>query len=165
MRAIVGTVQTEYPSTSPKLADQQTSIVVTTESQEVLRELHEFAANETLRQGVPFPFRLITNHRDIAQNTGYLEHIADHPTIKADNAMLSAVSSLKAQLSNRVTVGNCCSNFHLLLSDILSEGCGAATEGKFQCLQDHKDPEFRICCAWDKSTECQARRNLTHTTK
>jgi hypothetical protein len=139
----------------------ETNIVVTTESQRVLRELEEFASNDTLRKSVPFPFRFVTNHRDVAQDTGYLEHIADHPTLTADKAMLSALSSLKAQLATSITVGNCCSNFHLLLSDLLSEGCGARKDSNFQCLQDHDDPEFRICCGWDKSTECRARRNQT----
>jgi hypothetical protein len=145
-----------------RLAGQpETSIIVTTESQRVLRELKDFASNDTLRESIPFPFRFVTNHRDVAQDTGYLEHIADHPTLTADKAMLSALSSLKAQLATSVTVGNCCSNFHLLLSDLLSEGCGARKESNFQCLQDHDDPEFRICCGWDKSTECQGRRNQT----
>lgn len=161
MRAIAGTVQHDDRYRYPSSQQRETSIIVTTESQKVLREMNEFASNTTLQSSVPFPFRLVTNHHDVAQDTGYLEDIADHPTLTADAAMLSAVSSLKVQLSTRVTVGNCCSNFHLLLADLLSEGCGAVPDSTFQCLQDHPDPEFRICCAWDKSPECHARRNQT----
>jgi hypothetical protein len=160
----VGNIWTKHPN-SRLPGRRETSIVVTTESQRVLHELNEFALNDTQRQSVPFSFRFVTNNRDVAQDTGYLEHIADHPTLTADKAMLSALSSLKAQLGTSVTVGNCCSNFHLLLSDLMSEGCGARRDSKFQCLQDHDDPEFRICCGWDKSTECRARRNQTKSLK
>jgi hypothetical protein len=64
--------------------------------------------------------------------------------------MLSAMSSLKAQLLPRITIGNCCSNFHALLNDFLSEGCGAASENRFLCLQEYEDPALRVCCGWHK---------------
>ena len=48
-----------------------------------------------------------------------------------DANMLSSMSSLKAQLLPRLSIGNCCSNFHTLLSDFLVEGCGAASENTF----------------------------------
>jgi hypothetical protein len=64
--------------------------------------------------------------------------------------MLSAISSLKAQLLPRITIGNCCSNFHTLLNDFLSEGCGAASDNTFLCLQENEDPILRVCCGWHK---------------
>lgn len=156
-----------------------TSVLVTTESQTVLREQRYFAAmhsnlsnnsTRTLRKSqentsgdddVFVPYRFITNHRDVVQDTGYLKDIAGNEHIKADEAMVSALSSLRAQLTAKVTVGNCCSNFHLLLSDLLYVGCGINSKQTFQCLQDNEDPELQVCCSWDMSIRCQARRNRT----
>ena len=66
----------------------------------------------------------------------------------ADEVMVSALSSFKAQLLPRVSIGNCCSNFHVLLNDFLSEGCGAARDNTFVCLQEYDDPLLRVCCGW-----------------
>jgi hypothetical protein len=70
--------------------------------------------------------------------------------------MLSAVSSLMLQLYPRISIGNCCSNFHTLLNDFLSDGCGAASDNTFVCLQEYKDPRLRVCCGWFK--DCKAGR-------
>lgn len=64
--------------------------------------------------------------------------------------MLSSMASLRAQLLPRISIGNCCSNFHALLNDFLFEGCGAASDNTFLCLQEYKDPELRVCCGWHK---------------
>jgi hypothetical protein len=132
-----------------------TSIVVTTESRQVIDNLNRFIDHQGNKTA--FPARFVTNKHDILQDSGYLHHQHGRE-YTAQDAMLSAISSLKLQMATRRTVGNCCSNFHLLLADLLSEGCGLAHE-QFICMQDHPDPEFRICCQWDKSSECQLRRN------
>ena len=75
----------------------------------------------------------------------------------ADTIMLSAMSSLKAQLLPTLTIGNCCSNFHALLNDFLSEGCGAARDSQFLCLQEYEDPMLRVCCGWHR--QCIAEKN------
>jgi len=64
--------------------------------------------------------------------------------------MLSSISSLKLQLMARVSIGNCCSNFHAMLSDLMLAGCGAASDNKFMCLQEYDDPLLRVCCGWHK---------------
>ena len=124
-----------------------THLIVTTESR-------------SIQEAVPDEPRFILNHHDVTQDTGYLDEPVVNTT--ADRVMLSALSSLKLQLQSRVTLGNCCSNFHLLLKDLLWEGCGAFPTHNFQCLQDHADPRFRLCCSWDKSDECLARRKDGH---
>jgi hypothetical protein len=48
----------------------------------------------------------------------------------------------------RVTLGNCCSNFHILINDFLMEGLGAASSNDFSCFQELPDVELRICCGW-----------------
>lgn len=72
--------------------------------------------------------------------------------------MLSSMSSLKLQLLPRVSVGNCCSNFHAMLNDFLSEGCGAAKFNSFLCLQEHDDPLLQICCGWHH--DCIQRKRM-----
>lgn len=72
----------------------------------------------------------------------------DVTTNDADAIMISALSSLKAQLLPRLSIGNCCSNFHILLNDFLSEGCGAASTNTFQCIQESEDPLLVVCCGW-----------------
>ena len=86
-------------------------------------------------------------------------------TLDADAVMLSAVSSLKAQLMANVVIGNCCSNFHQLLRELIGQGCGGAGIGgghvgstTFYCLQDHPNPDYRLCCSWDKSSRCMEKR-------
>jgi hypothetical protein len=136
------------------------SVVVTTESKSVLREQAAFASNPILGNGL-FDFQFILNHRDVAQDTGYLEifdQFTNESEAKSDSIMVSAMASLRLQLMTRVTLGNCCSNFHLLLKDLLFEGCGSCKQNTFQCLQDHGNAKFRVCCTWDKSSECLARR-------
>jgi hypothetical protein len=66
----------------------------------------------------------------------------------ADSFMLSAMSAIKLQLLPRISIGNCCSDFGRMLNDYLSEGCGAASDNDFLCLQEYHDPTLRICCSW-----------------
>jgi hypothetical protein len=70
--------------------------------------------------------------------------------------MISALSSLKAQLLPRVTIGNCCSNFHILLNDFLMEGCGVASTNTFYCMQETDDPLLVVCCGWQH--DCHDRK-------
>jgi hypothetical protein len=71
---------------------------------------------------------------------------------------------LKLQMLPRVTLANCCSNFHILLNDFLMEGLGAAASNDFTCFQELPDPELRICCGWHKdciASRAAALANLT----
>jgi hypothetical protein len=129
---------------------EASSVIVTTESQSIRREQQAYNAS-------PLGSRIVINHRDVTQDTGYLEKESS-TGVQADDVMLSVMSSLKLQLMTRVTLGNCCSNFHVMLKDLLFEGCGSTTTNTFQCLQDHANPRYRVCCAWDKSPDCLARR-------
>lgn len=132
-----------------------TTVIVTTESNHVLQEQHDWAQTSSVR--------FLLNHKDVVQNTGFISDISAS-SISADAAMISALSSLKAQLRTGLVLGNCCSNFHLLLKDLISVGCGATTTAAFQCLQDHEQEEFRMCCTWDRSERCILRREHNETT-
>eukprot|EP00548_Thalassiothrix_antarctica_P000152 CAMPEP_0194143908 /NCGR_PEP_ID=MMETSP0152-20130528/13007_1 /TAXON_ID=1049557 /ORGANISM="Thalassiothrix antarctica, Strain L6-D1" /LENGTH=173 /DNA_ID=CAMNT_0038843517 /DNA_START=335 /DNA_END=852 /DNA_ORIENTATION=- len=146
---------------------QLTSIVLTTESQSVLRDKEDFFNNSDpnlIKSILPFEYDFVTNEdHDVMQETGHPKEHFDSYTkkekedITSDHIMLSMISSLKLQLMAKYTIGNCCSNFHLLLFHFLQSGCGAAQDNVGQCLQENEDAEFRLCCAWGKSEECTAK--------
>ena len=144
---------------------KQVSIVLTTESASVLKEKDAFMENKSLVEKIaPFPFEFVINEFDIQQDSGnpkfnIPEHNLDTELKEnnADEVMLSMVSSLQLQLLTRYTIGNCCSNFHRLLFELLDGGCGAAYQISLECLQENENPDFRICCVWDNSPECQKR--------
>jgi len=142
------------------------SIILTTESDSVLKEKDAFMADvDRVRQLVPFPFEFVLNNFDIHQDTGNpLDNVPEHnldvvlEENNADQVMLSMVSSLQLQLLARHSRGNCCSNFHRLLFELLDGGCGASYERGLECLNYNEDPELRICCLWDQTEECKAKK-------
>jgi hypothetical protein len=133
--------------------DADPSIVFTTESTAMQEEQRLFATNTSARSRYP-AFQFVTNSHDVTPDSGRFRDVAKN--VSADEAMLSAFSSLQLQLTARVSIGNCCSNFHRMLQDYLIEGCGAASDSYFHCLQEDDDPELRVCCF--KSKSCIATR-------
>jgi hypothetical protein len=133
------------------------AVVFTSEAKGMVQEQKEFATNATLQQDFPFRFQFFTNNFDVTPDTGFVQdNKKTKMSFTADESMLSAVTSLKFQLLPRVSLGNCCSNFHVLLNDFLVEGLGAASENSFKCLQEFKDPRLKICCGWHH--ECKKKR-------
>jgi len=123
----------------------------------MVKEQEGFLDNATARGSIPFRFRVVTNKRDITPDTGF---ITRRDSFSRDDQMLSAVSTLKFQLTSRMSIGNCCSHFHVLLQNLLAGGCSAARSGDhiFHCMQDNEHPALRICCTWDQ--ECQREKQL-----
>jgi hypothetical protein len=130
-------------------------IFVTSESKEVYSELRDLM-NDTEKSS-RFPFRFILNDNDVQQGTGrFRADPKSFPNVTADDMMISALSTLQLQLGSGIVRANCCSNFHDLMGDFLKIGAGATTEIDFQCLNQMKDPRFRICC-W-KTGHCMKQR-------
>jgi hypothetical protein len=138
------------PPSSTAITNADPSIVFTTESTAMQEEQRLFATNTSTRSQYP-AFRFVTNSHDVTPDSGRFSRVAKKVNVSADEAMLSAMSSLQLQLAARVSIGNCCSNFHRMLQDYLSEGCGAASDSYFHCLQEDDDPELRVCCFKSKS--------------
>jgi hypothetical protein len=137
------------------------TLIVTTESLAVVDEIDRFKANETAQSILPYVFHILTNEQDVTPDTGYIPSLllgTPNVSFTTDEALLSAVSSLQYQLSAQVTIGNCCSNFHVLLADLLAAGCGAAANHTLHCLQEHEDPHFRVCCGWFRN--CKEEKRL-----
>lgn len=144
--------------------DVVASIIVTSESAQVQEEQQLYLKGDSVNES-PIPFQFVNNDFDLHQGTGNPEMMTSRVTNAThDEFMLSAISSLKLQLHARYTVGNCCSNFHLLLFDFLEEGCGPAKDQEAECMQENEDPEFRLCCRWSKTEECDRKRNNNITT-
>lgn len=138
--------------------DAVANIILTTEDESVMNDMHKFES--TTRSSFDyFSHRFITNKKDVLQGTGLANDFEKSSrNITADQVMLSSVAALKLQLSAKYTIGNCCSNFHNLLFDFVRDCCGAAPDSTATCLQEMDEPEFRVCCSWDKSDECVAKR-------
>ena len=121
------------------------TIVLTTESREMMTDMQAYAEQKP-------GLTVLTNSHDKDRDSGGGTSI--RKVIESDILMLSAISSLQLQLATRATIGNCCSNFHVMMLTFLSEGLGAAKEHHFHCLQEEDDPEFLVCC-W-KGPRCTA---------
>jgi hypothetical protein len=152
----------DYDSTTTENSSTPftTDIIVTSESPDVFQDLRDFQERENNHQhkNLSFPFKFVTNDMDVLQNTGNPSKMSTTASSKED-IIVSALASLKMQFYAKYSVGNCCSNHHLLLFDFLSEGCGASdSDHVANCMQDHEDERFRICCGWTKTEECLARR-------
>ena len=148
-----------HDSTNAANSSSYANIILTSESLDVLEAKKAFhQENSTSRQNLSFPFRFITNSFDVLQNTGNPSKMSSEEN-NMEDIILSTLTSLKMQFYAKYSVGNCCSNHHLLLFDFLAAGCGAgATDHVANCMQDHEEEKFRICCGWTKTDECLSRR-------
>jgi hypothetical protein len=136
------------------------SLIVTSEAP-AIRKAQATFEKQRPRGLLTFNFRFVNNDYDHSQGTGnplLMGKEVTNKTVTMDEIMLSAVSSLKIQLHARYTIGNCCSNFHLLIFDFLRDGCGASRDQLSECMQDNEDPEFRLCCQWSRTDECLAKK-------
>jgi hypothetical protein len=95
---------------------------------------------------------IIMNREDVLQDTGRPR--TPKYRSQADAIMESTLVAIKLQLHTKFTLGNCCSNFHLVLFDLLKEGCGLSETQ--QCLQETTNPAYHVCCQWTNTEECSS---------
>ena len=148
-----------YPKNSDN-STHLTNIILTSESPDVFEAQRLFQERSNAnRTNISFPFKFVTNAFDVHQNTGQPSRMESSSEITKEDILVSSLSSFKMQFYAKYNVGNCCSNFHILLFDFLSGGCGASGSGHVaNCMQDHEDERYRICCPWSKLDECKAKR-------
>jgi len=141
-------------SSLPMKEGKKRTVILTSESKEMLEARHRYNVDKKI------PFTLIANDKDVAQGTGNPKDYDKMSlwNVTADDIMLSTLSSLNMQLMAATTVGNCCSNFHKLMEGLLIRGCGAAQRNHFECLQDNKNPDYRVCCQWSNNQECEDKK-------
>jgi hypothetical protein len=85
------------------------TILFTTEAAQTVREQESYS-NTSSRN-------FLINTRDVVPNTGLISQVADEQRFTADENMLSVITTLSFQLLPRATLGNCCSNFHMLMNE------------------------------------------------
>ena len=136
--------------------NQTIPIMLTSEAKGILKQGAEWnQQSQPTPDWQRAPLHFLHNDRDIAQGTGFMMRT---PLEQRDEIMLSSLSSFRAQLTHRVVLGNCCSNWHKLMGMVLQAGCGRHWDAEFTCLQQHPDPQFRLCCGWTNTQFCQDRR-------
>ena len=132
------------------------TVLITTESTDILEQERAWVNSKMRPSWQRIGMHFVHNSFDVTQDTGLIRSVSPNHS-SADEVMLSSLSSLRAQLSHRVVLGNCCSNFHRLIQMLVNNGCASDWNAEFVCLQDHPNEAYRLCCAWDKSDKCTAR--------
>jgi hypothetical protein len=130
------------------------TIVLTSESAMILE------SRKSYENVSSFPFRFIVNPADVMQGSGNPGSYKSMQkmNVTADDIMFSTVSSIAFQMMCKVVVANLCSNFHKMMIGFIHRGLSAAYNPIMSWLQENEIPEFRICCAWSGSDECNQRR-------
>ena len=109
------------------------TILFTTESIKMAKAQKSFCEANTNATNIaattrhPFRFEgsILTNFKDVTPNTGLIGQSLRAPSsdqkhtqsFTADENMFSVISTLSFQLLANVTLGNCCSNFHMLIHE------------------------------------------------
>jgi hypothetical protein len=123
------------------------SVIITTEATDVANGSRMYAASH---DGVGGKLSIVMNHDDVLQDTGRPR--TPKYRVRADDVMESTLIAMRLQFHAKFTIGNCCSNFHLLLFDLLQHGCGLSETQ--QCLQETANASYHACCQWSKTEEC-----------
>jgi hypothetical protein len=153
---LMGTTWERHKFNSPH-HPTNVNIVLTSESPDIHQARHEYQARNRSSFPMEVSYNFVTNDFDSVQNSG--DPKALNSNVTKEEILLSTLGSLKMQLHSEYVVGNCCSNHHLMLVDLLRAGCGAHHHDDVaQCMQDHDDPKYRLCCAWTKTPECLEKR-------
>ncbi len=129
-----------------QVSGKRGTILMTSEDPNILPLRLSFVQNES------FPMEIVVNTKDVQQGHGRPKWYEDN----ADAIMISSLAAWKMQLQSNVLVGNCCSNFHLLLFEMMRAGCGADPNyyTELECLNEVDDPRFRICCERTQDAMC-----------
>jgi hypothetical protein len=120
-------------------------VLFTTESRSVISDQQRYLVQHSEEN-----VRFATNMHDVLPDSG--RGVTAQRQLDADTAMLAALTSLKLQIAPRIVIGNCCSNFHVLVHFFRNGGLGTSKQSTFRCLQEVEDPNYRPCC-W-KSKRC-----------
>ena len=130
----------QWPDTTNKA---KIRVLVTSESTDVTEQERAWISRPSPASWERLDFSIDMNPYDVTQNTGLIRTFVSNDTT-ADQVMLSALSSLRAQLSHHVVIGNCCSNFHRLMQILVRNGCTTDWDSRFVCLQDHPNESYRL---------------------
>jgi len=126
-------------------------VLITSEMKDIMDQAHAFSNNAKYMSKFPFTPRWITNTNDIRQGSGYGNFFVEN---EKDDITTSILSSFKLQMNARSTIGNCCSNFHQIIMQLLQGGCGVENDNKGQCLQSRNESMYQLCCSRRTNPRC-----------
>lgn len=141
-------------------------LIMTTEDPSIFNESLPF------QQNTSFPYQFLVNDQDNMQGSGFPRDFKD----QGEDTVVSTMTALQLHLSAGQVYLNCCSNFHAVISNLITAQCGAQRHGnKFpynnlqnkmvldesslgispvptvvHCLTEENavPRRFRICCGW-----------------
>eukprot|EP00540_Astrosyne_radiata_P023116 CAMPEP_0116849592 /NCGR_PEP_ID=MMETSP0418-20121206/15663_1 /TAXON_ID=1158023 /ORGANISM="Astrosyne radiata, Strain 13vi08-1A" /LENGTH=287 /DNA_ID=CAMNT_0004481341 /DNA_START=168 /DNA_END=1034 /DNA_ORIENTATION=+ len=134
------------------------SLVLTTEDRGVVEYSRQRMVHNKSNS---FPLDLVLNDQDVFQGTGRPN--ANNYKARAQEVMFSTLVAIQLQLLPVYSVGNCCSNFHALLFD-LRQVCSHMEDSISECLQEHSNPKYHVCCGWTHSDECDGKNKKEQNT-
>eukprot|EP00979_Chaetoceros_neogracilis_P014134 scaffold4446_cov272-Chaetoceros_neogracile.AAC.11 len=132
-------------------------ILVTSEMKDIMDKAYAFSNNSEYMSKFPFTPRWITNTNDIRQGNGSPGR-AKLGGNTADDVITSMLSTFKLQMNAGSTIGNCCSNFHQVIMQLLQGGCGLEYNNKGQCLQSRNESLYQLCCQKKSNRVCVRER-------
>ncbi|KAG7357533.1 hypothetical protein IV203_002221 [Nitzschia inconspicua] len=113
-------------------------LVLTSEEDTIMEQGKSYHENTT------FPFTFVVNDKDPMQGSGFASDLKEHHS--ADFVIVSSLLAIKMQLQAKHLIGNCCSNFHMLMVDFIRSSAGVVPNATFECLRDNEEQRFRMCC-------------------
>jgi hypothetical protein len=132
-------------------------ILVTSEMKDIMDKAYAFSNNSEYMSKFPFTPRWITNTNDIRQGNGKPRR-AKLGENTADDVITSMLSTFKLQMNAGSTIGNCCSNFHQVIMQLLQGGCGLEYNNEGQCLQSRNESLYQLCCDRKANPVCVRER-------
>ena len=118
------------------------SLILTTEDRKLFQQRLNYSA-------IDFPFNFVVNENDVMQSSGSYWNIARSTKESPDEIVLSSLIAMKMQFHAKYVYGNCCSNFHRLIFEMIQLGCGFhQPQSIWRCYPN-------ICCSWTSEEECE----------
>ena len=134
-------LRTESKASSTTLPEKG-SLILTTEDRKLFQQRLSYSM-------VNFPYQFVVNEQDVLQSSGSYWEISKSTREAPDQVVLSSLIAMKMQLHAKFVYGNCCSNFHRLIFDMIRLGCGFhEPESIWRCYPN-------ICCSWTSKADCE----------
>ena len=123
---------------SAKGLPKRGSLILTTEDKTVFDQRLNYSLAH-------FPYNFVVNENDVMQSSGSFRLT----NVSPDKIILSSLIVMKMQFHAKYVYGNCCSNFHRLIFEMLQLGCGIQSPASARRCYPN------ICCGWTGPVACR----------
>lgn len=143
-------------------------LILTTEDASIMAQSKKFKFQlqpPRNRSSTP-SLNIITNGQDVLQDTGRLKKwlprysqnsfMAKKYHSRSNEILTATLTAIKLHTYPVHNIGNCCSNFHLLLFDLLDIGCGRSQI--HECMNYAANPKYRMKCFFKLKKNSNATR-------